>query len=192
MNLLSSLEENHTASTSQFGLGHGTHRLEAETSAHLLRSRQPKESSWQAAERAGATGIGQAILSEQAISTNSIIQARHQPARSRWTLHPLQEWEGYVIEFNDEEFIARLVDVTAGDQYESEEVTIPTENLSFADASSLKLGKFFRWVIGYERSESGSKRLVSEVVFRKMPGITQRDIDRAREWAERKEAFLNG
>ena len=113
---------------------------------------------------------------------------------SSWqsTLHPLQEWEGYVVEINGDEFIARLLDVTAGDEYETEEVTIPVEELSNRDADRLEEGKFFRWVIGYERTRAGTKKLVSQITFRDLPRRTARDLERAREWAESMESFLNG
>lgn len=107
-------------------------------------------------------------------------------------LHALQEWEGYIVNIYADSFVARLVDITADDDYETEEVTIPFEELSSEDAEKVELGRFFRWVIGYERSASGAKRMVSRVVFRNLPRITQRDVEKANAWAERMAAFLNG
>ena len=73
-------------------------------------------------------------------------------------LHPLQEWEGYVVEIGDTDFTARLVDLTAGSSYEEEEATVPLNELSDNDIVKLRIGSLFRWVIGYERSPAGTKR----------------------------------
>ena len=70
-------------------------------------------------------------------------------------LHPLQEWEGYVVEIGEAEFVARLVDLTAGLSHETEEATIPLNELSDPDRAKVEVGGFFRWVIGYEHSPKG-------------------------------------
>ena len=44
------------------------------------------------------------------------------------------------------------------------------------DAAALRVGGIFRWVIGYERSRSGTKKRVSQIVFRDLPRITERDL----------------
>ncbi len=100
------------------------------------------------------------------------------------TLHALQEWEGYVVEIGEDEFVARLVDLTAGRSFETEEATIPMEEISEDDAGKLREGDIFRWVIGYERSPSGTKR-VSQIVFRDLPRMTAADFEEGRKWAER-------
>ena len=41
----------------------------------------------------------------------------------------------------------------------------------------------FRWVIGYERSASGTKKRVSQIVFRDLPRLTRADVREGREWA---------
>ena len=112
--------------------------------------------------------------------------------RNQVTFYALQEWEGYVAEIDGEEFVARLADVTAGDEYETEEATIPIEELSLQDAKRLELGAFFRWVIGYERSVSGTKKWVSQIIFRDLPRTTKRDLEEAEAWAQRLSTFLNG
>ena len=101
------------------------------------------------------------------------------------SLHALQEWEGYVTEINDSEFVANLLDVTAGDTFAGEEVVIPLEEISEADVARMHAGSIFRWVIGYERAPSGSKRRVSQIVFRNLPAFTKKDLQEAEEWAEK-------
>ena len=101
----------------------------------------------------------------------------------RSSFHALQEWEGYVLEIRDGEFMARLVDLTAGSSYEDEEATIPLTEISDEDAATLREGGIFRWVIGYERDPSGAKKRVSQIVFRDLPRLTERDFQQGREWA---------
>ena len=113
------------------------------------------------------------------------------PAPRRATLHPLQEWEGYVVEIGDEDFTARLVDLTANHSYESEEATIPFAEISERDAAGMTAGSIFRWVIGYERSAEGTRKRVSQIVFRDLPRMTESDLVTGKAWAEKIAAALN-
>ena len=101
------------------------------------------------------------------------------------SFHLLQEWEGYVIEIGEDEFTVRLLDLTAGSLHEEEEAIIPFSEISEDDLKRLRLGRVFRWVIGYERSASGTKRRVSEVVFRELPVVTKQDLAEAEERARK-------
>lgn len=103
----------------------------------------------------------------------------------RVTFHALQEWEGYVIEIGEDDFTVRLLDLTAGSSHEEEEAVIPFSEISEDDLKRLCLGSVFRWVIGYERSASGTKRRVSEVVFRELPVVTKQDLAEAEERARK-------
>ena len=99
------------------------------------------------------------------------------------TLHPLQEWEGYVVEIRATDFVARLIDLTAGSTREEEEAVIPLAEISDQDSAKMSPGSIFRWVIGYERSPSGTKKRVSQIVFRDLPAITKTDIQDGESWA---------
>ena len=101
------------------------------------------------------------------------------------TLRALQEWEGYVDSIEDDVFVARLIDVTAGMSHENEEATIPLDELSARDAASIKIGSIFRWVIGYEYSPEGTRKRVSQIVFRDIPKMTEGDLHVGREWARK-------
>jgi len=103
----------------------------------------------------------------------------------------LQEWEGYVIEIGTDHFVARLLDITADSCFEEEEATIPLEEVSERDKNRMELGNLFRWVIGYERSVTGTKRRVSEIVFRDLPALTDADILEGKAWANRVISVLN-
>ena len=100
------------------------------------------------------------------------------------SLHALQEWEGYVTDIGDDEFGARLLDVTAGDAVELEDAVIPLEEVSTEDRRRMEPGSIFRWVIGYERSVGGTRKPVSRIVFLDLPRITNKDLERGREWAD--------
>ena len=101
------------------------------------------------------------------------------------TLHALQEWEGHVVEISSDEFVARLVDLTADLLHESEEAIIPLDEISECDAADMVVGSIFRWVIGYERSHEGTRRRVSQIVFRDLPRMTEADLREGGEWARK-------
>lgn len=108
---------------------------------------------------------------------------RPSPEPPRATLHALQEWEGYVVEVRSGEFLARLVDLTAGSTHEEEEAFIPRAEISERDAAAVGVGSIFRWVIGYELSPAGTKKRVSQIVFRDLPRMMERDFRESRSWA---------
>ncbi len=99
------------------------------------------------------------------------------------TLHPLREWEGFVVGIGSETFEARILDVAAGDRYDSAEATIPLQEIAHGDRERIGIGSVFRWVIGHERSPAGSKRRVSQIVFRDLPAVTSTDEHDGSEWA---------
>ena len=107
---------------------------------------------------------------------------RQQPQPTT-TLHPLQEWEGYILEIRATDFVARLIDLTAGSTHEKEEAVIPLAEISEEDSAKMSPGSIFRWVIGYERSPFGTKKRVSQIVFRDLPAITKTDIRDGDSWA---------
>ncbi len=94
-----------------------------------------------------------------------------------------QEWEGYVVDIGLSEFVARLVDLTAGSSHEEEEAIIPLAQVSDGDAARLRLGGIFLWVIGRERSAAGSKDWISRIVFCDLPKVTKNDPQERNEWA---------
>lgn len=112
-----------------------------------------------------------------------------QPAPST-TLHPLQEWEGYVVNIGDTAFTARLVDLTAGGSHEDEEAIVPLTEISRYDRAKMRKGSYFRWVIGYE-STAGTRTRVSQIVFRDLPATTAADLRVGRDWAHKMMRALN-
>ena len=127
-----------------------------------------------------------AVPEDDGIVPTRVLDFPEMPARPSppVTLHPLQEWEGYVTEINDTDFTANLTDLTAKATHAGEEAIIPLEEISEADAARMQVGSIFHWVIGYERT-AGTKKRVSHIVFRDLPRMTASDLEEGREWAEK-------
>lgn len=91
-----------------------------------------------------------------------------------------------MVEVNPKEklFAATLIDVTARRKYEDEIAEFPISDVSDDDRDLLRAGAIFRWLIGYERLPSGTKRRVSSVVFRRLGEWSRNDLARAKQYAE--------
>ena len=142
-----------------------------------------------AAHNAGSESAGQPIGT---VSTGSgqnaskpIVSFPAIPIRAALgpSLHALQEWEGHVLEVRKHDFLARLVDLTTSACHAGEEAEIPRAELSDEDNARMRKGSIFRWVIGYERSPAGTKKRVSQIVFRDLPVVTRNDLHRSEVWA---------
>jgi hypothetical protein len=131
----------------------------------------------------GATATPQDILPQAA---QIELPRETKPAAS---FVPLQEWEGYVTDIEADVFRARLVDVTAGDESETELVELPLADLDPDARSDLKQGAIFRWIIGYQISRDRPRIKGSQIVFRQLPRIQASQlkaaIDRGAERAKK-------
>ena len=92
-----------------------------------------------------------------------------------------QEWAGRVTAIREDEFDARLRDLTEGGR---EVATIEMEEVGPEDRVRMHVGARFHLVMGYERSVSGTRGNVSRIVFLNPPRLTKRDVQRGREWAD--------
>jgi len=90
----------------------------------------------------------------------------------------LQEWEGYVTDISEDGFIAELVDIT-NPETPNEQGDFLISDLRNDDLALLRPGAVFRWIIGYEVTNSGGKRRFSQIIFRRLPQWTQSDISNA-------------
>jgi hypothetical protein len=90
----------------------------------------------------------------------------------------LQEWEGRVEEIQGQRIIARLVDITAGEKEESEEVDIPIDDVPEADQALIQPGTIFRWILGYQYPY-GRKEKFARLVVRRLPVWTEREMREA-------------
>ena len=91
----------------------------------------------------------------------------------------LQEWEGTVSSVGDEGFTARVIGLTHSNEHPDEEAEFPMGELSDDDVSLVTPGAFFRWSVGITRLPGGGKRPTSQIVFRRLPKWTRRDIARS-------------
>ncbi len=115
----------------------------------------------------------------------------HELPQRRSVLVARQEWEGYVVEIKKNFLVARLTDLTAGSKYESEEATIPLNEIADSDKEKMTIGSIFRWVFGYELSPMGDKKQVSQIVFRDLPRMTKEDFAKGKEWAKKIKTILS-
>lgn len=154
---------------------------------------------WATAVPAASTGHRDGIIGEQnRVHTGASTQSSPESLRGKpfslfpprvsdvptATLHPTQKWEGRVIEIRDDEFDARLLDLTAGNDVDREVATIPLREVGAEDRALMHVDSIFHWVIGYERTVGGARRCVSRIVFLDPPRLTKRDCEKGRKWAE--------
>jgi hypothetical protein len=98
----------------------------------------------------------------------------------RSVITALQEWEGYVLTVYDGIFSARLLDLTANAKIEQEIAEFNVSDISRDDFQLLQEGAVFRWIIGNQITRGGQKRRVSQIIFRRLPAWTKREIEDAR------------
>ena len=160
------------------GLAHGKHAVLTAGAD----GQEMKVASQSVSTHLVSTGYKQNEDNSSQILTFPQLGAWHPPAV---TFHALQEWEGYILEIRPEDVVARLIDLTAGASQEEEEAVIPLTEISDDDAVKMREGSIFRWVIGYERSAAGTKKRVSQIVFRDLPAMTKSDLQDGQAWADR-------
>jgi hypothetical protein len=90
----------------------------------------------------------------------------------------LQEWEGRVLEVEGRFISARLVDITANEREEKEEVQLPIDDVIEADQKLLQPGAIFRWVLGYSYAR-GRKERFARIVVRRLPVWTEQEMREA-------------
>ena len=94
----------------------------------------------------------------------------------------LQKWEGKVIAVMEDSFVAEVTDKTTLSNDE-EEMEINIREVPPDDLHLLRPGSFFYWSRGYEDGRGVPRQRVSRIRFQRLPGLTIRDIDRAKEAA---------
>jgi hypothetical protein len=105
------------------------------------------------------------------------------------SLQPMQEWEGVVTSVTRDSFWAKLVDVTAGSEVETEVAEFDLRDIAREDQGQLSEGAIFRWTIGYYNRSNGMRIKASRIVFRRMPAWSKRELSEA---LERADALVEG
>lgn len=96
--------------------------------------------------------------------------------------HMLQQWEGKVVTVSRDTFVAIISDRT-NPENPQEEVEIELSEISQNDISLVRPGSFFYWAVGYEDAPGIPRQRVSRIRFRRLPGWTTREIQRAKQKA---------
>jgi hypothetical protein len=96
----------------------------------------------------------------------------------------LQEWEGRVVAVSANRFKAQLIDLTAGNEHETESGDFPIEELSDSDRKLLRENAIFRWLIGY-RYIGSTKERFARIVFRRLPAWSAMELRAARKSARK-------
>ena len=93
----------------------------------------------------------------------------------RYSFIAEQEWEGTVLNIDEETFVARLHDLSVSETTNLEEADFPISDISDSDHDLLVPGAVFRWCIGYLK-EHGTKSRMSKIVFRHLPAWRETDL----------------
>lgn len=119
-------------------------------------------------------------LFEQSVPLAPLERDRFQHMQVESTLQVRQLWEGVVtdVNFENEEFTARLHNITTPGDYERE-VTLDMQEVSANDRDLMREGGIFQWMIGYRRKTFGQMERVSAIVFRRLPVWYEEDITNA-------------
>lgn len=96
----------------------------------------------------------------------------------------LHQWEGQVKEVKEDSFVAFISDKT-NPENEDEEVDLDLREIDSNDLNLVRPGSLFYWAVGYEDGRGVPRQRVSRIRFKRLPGLTTRDIGRARENAEK-------
>lgn len=89
----------------------------------------------------------------------------------------LHKWEGRVLQVSADDFTAIVSDKT-NPSNDDEEIVFDIEDVLDEDRELVAPGAVFYWSIGYD-DFSGSRRRVSQIVFRRLPGMSRREIEDA-------------
>ena len=135
----------------------------------------------------GAQAVDSPTLQPRKVSTAPPIPLeKFRPQAVRPTPTPrvtlLKHWEGYVQEVSNGSFVARLIDLE--EDVPDEEAEIYLEEVTPDDRDLVAPGAVFYWMIGYRQQASGQRERVSGIRFRRLPQLTQRDIELAKAQAQ--------
>ena len=96
----------------------------------------------------------------------------------------IAEWHGQVVSIESAYFVAQLKGkLGTGVTGSLEEAQIPLDEVRSDDLLLLKAGAFFRLCVNLELI-NGSKRRVTDLVFRRMPGYRRDELEAAKESAD--------
>ena len=154
-----------------------------------------------ASEDAVVRSFSEASNDEHSSKTVSLVQkkklriplplALSEIKKPEYTQEILQDWEGVVEMIGNENFTARLRDLTNNEPYPSETAELPIEDISVDDLKLLRVGAVFYLTVGRSTWLNGRQERFGRIVFRRLPDWTLSTLRRAEERAEHLSRFLD-
>ncbi|MDZ7762527.1 MAG: hypothetical protein U5L00_20045 [Desulfovermiculus sp.] len=106
----------------------------------------------------------------------------------------VREFEGIVDQVDQENgvFLARLIDLTAGEIFEHDEGEFPIDDVRPDDLPLLNEGAVFRVRVAYRIKRGGTRQRFTEIIFRRLPCWNERHFEFAKQRAAKlSEYFCN-
>lgn len=107
----------------------------------------------------------------------------HVVAKFSRSFRLLQGWEGLVTQVSDDSFMSIITDKTNSDN-DQEEVELDLGEIPEEDLRFVRAGALFYWSVGYEDGLGIPRQRVSRIRFKRLPGLTTREIARAKATAD--------
>jgi hypothetical protein len=118
-------------------------------------------------------------VSEYRVATGRFLTYLPKPQKTDDRFRLLQKFEGTVLEITDTGFWARIVNKTDPHAVE-EEAEFPFEEVPEQDRPLISEGAVFYWSIGAEQKAFGQVIRSSVIRFRRLPRITNQDLQDAK------------
>jgi hypothetical protein len=105
---------------------------------------------------------------------------------------PLRNWEGVVETLSEKTFTATMRDTENKDDRGEEQFEIDIEDVDEGDRDLVVPGGIFYFTVGYRIRRGGTRIKGTEIVFRRMPRWSKKDIQRAKERADKLLELMTG
>lgn len=104
----------------------------------------------------------------------------------------VREFEGIVDQVDQENgvFLARLIDLTAGETFAHDEGEFPIDDVRPDDLSLLEVGAVFRVRVAYRIKRGGARQSFTEIIFRRLPCWNDGHFESAKQWAAELSAYF--
>lgn len=104
----------------------------------------------------------------------------------------VREFEGIVDQVDQENgvFLARLIDLTAGETFAHDEGEFPIDDVRPDDLPLLKEGAVFRVRVAYRIKRGGTRQRFTEIIFRRLPCWNHRHFESAKQRAAELSAYF--
>ena len=98
---------------------------------------------------------------------------------------PIKNWEGVVESVAENTFVASMREVDNADDRGDEQFEIDHDDVDPGDRELVVPGGIFYFTVGYTIQRGGTRIKGTQIVFRRMPRWSKRDIQRANARADR-------